>query len=211
MKKVISATLIATLLTIPLFAQHSAQSQWQASTTANIAGYNMERAICIGTITAGVCSITPPEAAWVKINASVISSTTYTDTAVLAGQKYVYRAKAVCPPLGCTTVPPIIAGESGPSNTVAITIPTDSPQPPTNLSITSVAINFTNGTKTVYAYWLSEPGSTRWSVRDNAGKVLGYGVSNSAIGSYLMGWAGKGNSAKTLIVCSEETCVQEAL
>lgn len=81
---------------------HSVTLTWVASTSANVAGYNVYR----GTISGG------PYAT--KVNPSLIAGLTYTDTAVLAGQTYYYVAKAV----------DTSGAESAPSTQVTAVIPT---------------------------------------------------------------------------------------
>ena len=114
---------------------HSVTLSWGASTTANIAGYNVYRAPCNGTITAGVCSNV---GTFAKLTPTPIVPLTYTDPAVTAGQLLVYQVTATCPPTGCSAVP-LITGESAPSNQVAVTIPNPAnpPLPPVNLTGTA--------------------------------------------------------------------------
>ncbi len=61
---------------------HSISLSWTASTSANVAGYNIYRGATSG-------------GAYTKLNSSLISGVTYTDTAVTAGQTYYYVATAV--------------------------------------------------------------------------------------------------------------------
>jgi len=111
---------------------HSVTLSWSASATANIAGYNVYRAPCNGTITAGVCSSV---GTFTKITPTPIVPLNYVDLAVTAGQLLVYQVTATCPPTGCSAVP-LITGESVPSNQVAVTIPNPAnpPLPPANLT-----------------------------------------------------------------------------
>ena len=119
------------LMPFAAFAQHSSTLTFNASPTPGIAGYNTYRAPCTGTITAGVCSAA---GAYVKLNAAPFNQLNYADTTPLAGQKYAYRVTAICPTTsgGCGNG---IVGESDPSNVVAVTIPTDVPGSPANLTI----------------------------------------------------------------------------
>lgn len=83
------------------FNGHAATLNWTASISQNIQGYNIYR----GTVSGGP---------YTKINPTLITSgTTYTDSAVLAGQTYYYVA---------TTVD-ITGNESGYSSQTTATIP----------------------------------------------------------------------------------------
>jgi hypothetical protein len=61
---------------------HSVSLSWTASTSPNIAGYNVYR----GTVSGGP---------YAKVNSSLVPGTTYSDTNVSAGQTYYYVATAV--------------------------------------------------------------------------------------------------------------------
>ncbi len=63
-------------------SSHSASLAWTASTSANVAGYNVYR---------GAAQSGP----YTKLNPSLIPGTTYTDSAVQAGQIYYYVCTAV--------------------------------------------------------------------------------------------------------------------
>lgn len=90
---------------------HSATLSWIASTDA-VAGYNVYR----GTNPPGNEGATP-------INGSLVTSTTYVDTLVSAGQRFDYVVTAVSSQ----------GVESVHSNEVTVTVPI---QPPTNLVAT---------------------------------------------------------------------------
>lgn len=126
---------MAILLAVSSAGHAQTHLSWGASTTANIAGYNVYRAPCNGTITAGVCSNV---GTFAKLTPTPIAPLTYTDPAVTAGQLLVYQVTATCPPTGCSAVP-LITGESAPSNQVAVTIPNPAnpPLPPVNLTGTA--------------------------------------------------------------------------
>ena len=83
-------------------ASHSVTLTWVASTSSNVAGYNVYR----GTTSGG------PYAT--KVNPSLITGLIYKDTAVLAGQTYYYVATSV----------DTSGNESAPSTQVAAVIPT---------------------------------------------------------------------------------------
>ena len=62
-------------------ANHVVSLNWNASTSQNIAGYNMYRS--------------PDGATWQKINVSLIASALYSDSTVANGSTYYYAATAV--------------------------------------------------------------------------------------------------------------------
>jgi len=62
-------------------ANHIADLSWKASTSSDIAGYNVYRS--------------PDGATWKKINATLIASTLYSDSTVANGSTYYYAATAV--------------------------------------------------------------------------------------------------------------------
>ena len=62
-------------------ANHVVDLKWKASTSSDVAGYNVYRS--------------PDGAAWKKINASLIASTLYSDATVANGSTYYYSATAV--------------------------------------------------------------------------------------------------------------------
>jgi len=68
-------------VTIQAGANHVVNLNWQASTSNNIAGYNIYRS--------------PDGATWRKVNVSLIASTIYSDSTVSNGSTYYYAATAV--------------------------------------------------------------------------------------------------------------------
>jgi hypothetical protein len=82
-QRVINAALGGACLTGGGTVPHYVSLTWSASTSSNVAGYNVYR----GTNSGGPYST--------KVNSSSVTGTAYTDTAVLAGQTYYYV---------CTTV-----------------------------------------------------------------------------------------------------------
>jgi fibronectin type 3 domain-containing protein len=62
-------------------ANHVVDLSWQASTSANVVGYNVYRS--------------PDGATWKKVNASLIASTLYSDSTVANSTTYYYAATAV--------------------------------------------------------------------------------------------------------------------
>ena len=97
-----SATASLSLIAPTQQVSHSATLTWVASTSSNVAGYNVYR----GTTSGGPYST--------KANSSLVTGLTYTDTAVLAGQTYYYVLTAV----------DSSGNESGYSTEAAATIPT---------------------------------------------------------------------------------------
>jgi len=81
---------------------HSVTLTWVASISSNVAGYNVYR----GTTSGGPYGT--------KVNSSLITGLTYTDTTVLAGQTYYYVATSV----------DTSGAESAPSTQAAAVIPT---------------------------------------------------------------------------------------
>ncbi len=77
---------------------HSATLNWTASVTSGVTGYNVFRGTVLGTYT--------------QINPSLVTSDTYTDTAVATGTTYFYVVTAVSP-----------AGQSGYSTPATAVIP----------------------------------------------------------------------------------------
>jgi large repetitive protein len=80
-------------------ANHVVDLSWNASTSNDVAGYNVYRA--------------PDGTTWKKINASLIGSTLYSDSSVANGSTYYYAATAV----------DIYGKESGKTPSVKVTIP----------------------------------------------------------------------------------------
>ena len=62
-------------------ANHVVDLSWKASTSSDVAGYNLYRS--------------PDGATWKKINASLIASILYADSSVANGSTYYYAATAV--------------------------------------------------------------------------------------------------------------------
>jgi hypothetical protein len=66
---------------------HTASLSWTASTSPNVAGYNVYRIAS--------SSPTPPSPPYTKVNSSLVPGLSYTDATVLAGQSYYYYATTV--------------------------------------------------------------------------------------------------------------------
>jgi len=69
-------------LTTERTAAHSVELSWTASTSPNVAGYNIYRS-------------TSPEGPFTKINSTQVLATHYTDINVASGMTYYYAATAV--------------------------------------------------------------------------------------------------------------------
>jgi hypothetical protein len=80
-------------------ANHVVDVNWKASTTKDVAGYNLYRA--------------PDGVNWQKVNSSLIASTLYVDSTVANGSTYYYEATAV----------DIYDNESVKSSAVKISVP----------------------------------------------------------------------------------------
>ena len=72
---------VAYKIVVQATANHVVDLSWKASTSSNIAGYNLYRS--------------PDATNWKKINASLIASTLYADSTVANGSTYYYSATAV--------------------------------------------------------------------------------------------------------------------
>jgi fibronectin type 3 domain-containing protein len=81
---------------------HSVSLTWTASVSANIAGYNVYRSTTSGS-------------GYTQINSSLVTTTSYTDSNVTAGQTYYY----------VTTAVDASNDQSGYSNQAQATVPTD--------------------------------------------------------------------------------------
>ncbi len=81
-QRVINSALGEPCVTGPGVSSHSVDLSWTASTSTNVAGYNVYR----GTFTGGP---------YTRLNSGLVAGTTYTDTTVLAGQTYYFVITAV--------------------------------------------------------------------------------------------------------------------
>lgn len=190
MKRLISALLFFLAAGVAS-AQHSVGLTWQASPTTGIAGYNVYRAPCTGTVSAGTCS---QEGAFAKVGAT--TSLAYTDTTVAAGGAYSYYITAFCPAAGCSSS---LAGESAASTHVAAVVPKDAPLPPTSPSITTVARTATGANVTLSASYTAAPNVlTSYSFMSGS-TVLIKGTQVNASGTYAVSWSGKLKPGATAI------------
>lgn len=198
MRTILLALLLGLTPTLAL-AQHSISLSWTASTAPNVT-YNVYRAPCTGTITANTCS-----AAGTFAKLGNVATTTYPDATVTAGGSYDYYVTALCPPAGCS---PSISGESTPSNHSAGKTPVDTPPPPTNLGITSVALNIQGTYGTVVAKWLDPNAAytAYWIYQDST--ILASGVTYSGTGSFNLQRTFRmaSTTGVKILVCDAKTC-----
>ena len=206
MKSFVSLLIIVVMLVfvpVQAAAQHSVALSATASTTPGIAGYNVYRAPCTGTVTSGLCTA---EGTFAKINAAVLTAPNYTDATVLGGFLYSYYMTATCPAAGCATDAQgnKISGESTASNHIGAAIAPTPPLPPGNLAITSVA-RYTNpdGSTYVIAKWQGVPNLKSTYTFYGNGKVLSTNTVANASGIYQASWQGaiKVGAAVSFEVC----------
>lgn len=198
MKRLLCVLLLALAPSL-VSAQHSITLSWTASTAPNVT-YNVYRAPCTGTITGNVCS-----AAGTFAKLGNVATTTYPDATVTAGGSYDYYVTALCPPTGCS---PSMSGESTPSNHSAGKTSADTPPPPTNLGITSVALNIQGAYGTVVAKWLDPNAAytAYWIYQDAT--ILASGINYSGTGSFNLQRTFRMASTATvkILVCDARTC-----
>lgn len=183
---------------------HSVAMTWVKSSTPDIASYSVYRAPCTGTVTANLCS---SEGTFVKIGSVTVPTVTYTDSTVTAGGLYSFYVTAVCPSTGCLNITGL---ESVGSNHLGVSVPKDPlPQPPGNLTLTSVVRNSTGANTTITASWTDAPGTTTtYSVLSN-GSVVSTSSAFSTTGQYSATWGGKikpGSSIMFRVCDTAGTC-----
>lgn len=194
MKRFLLGLLLCLFTVLSVHAQHSVGFSYTASTTTGVAGYNIYRAPCNGVInSSGVCTA---EGTFAKIGSNTSSTLTYTDTTVTAGGSYAYYVTVFCPPTNCSST---VGGESKPSNHIAAVVPLDQPQPPTGLTLGTVArYVLPNGNTLAAANYEDVPNLlTNWSFSSH-GKLLGKGVLVNQSGTYLVMWQGKINKGQPI-------------
>ena len=81
-QRVVNAALGGACITGTAANPHSTSLSWTASTSSNVAGYNVYRS-------------TTPGGPYTKLNSARVAGTTYTDSTVQAGQTYYYVSTAV--------------------------------------------------------------------------------------------------------------------
>jgi hypothetical protein len=168
----------------PQTGTHQGQLSWVAPVTTGVVytGFNVYRATCTGTVTAGVCS-TDSTATFAKITATALPATalSYTDTPLTAATSYIWYVTSLC--ATCTTT------ESIPSNHVAGTTTANQPPPPV-LSITSVAMNVTGNTETVTAQWTDTSGTQQAFKFSNGTSFVAQGLTSDPSGNFAQRWTG---------------------
>lgn len=128
---------------------HAVTITWTASTTAGVS-YNVYR-------TAGTC----PGTTFTKINTTPITATTYDDTAVTGGSTYCYYATSYLSGAN----PP----ESIPSNKAPATVPTDQPNPPTNLTVNPSTAQLVIGGN--QQQFVANKSPVSWSIDPELGRI----------------------------------------
>jgi hypothetical protein len=195
--------LVILLLSASLYAQtvpHSSTLNWIASPTVGVT-YNVYRANNPGA-TLATC---PPAditntAVWIKVSTG-IAGLTFKDTSVSAGQSLCYFVTAVL----ATSTPTTLAGESVPSVMATSLIPRDTVQPPTGLSIPTVAMTTSGSTTFAEVNWTAPLGdAVSWTLYDDKATLLasGYGVSSGN-----MSWGGHREKMLSFKVCDSLSCV----
>lgn len=182
---------LLTLLATPAFAQgHQVNLSWAASVDAG-ATYNVYRK-------AGTCPA-PPLTGFTKVNSVAISGLTYSDTSVSAGV-FCYYATAV-----------VGGAESVPSNAVSATVPVG---PPSNLSITAVAIHRVSPNKVEVAAVWKDPGvrQTSFTVTGSNGATkTGTARDRNKDGVFDKTWTFRASDGfnVTVSVCDAQGCVSQ--
>ena len=90
---------MAYTVTVQSGANHVVDLSWNASSSKNIAGYNVYRS--------------PDSKTWSKINTSLVPSTLYDDSSVSNGSTYYYSATSV----------DISGNESAKSSSIKVSVP----------------------------------------------------------------------------------------
>lgn len=160
----------------------SVSLSWNLSSTSGVISQNVYRAPCTGTITSGVCSA---DGAFAVISNVSATTVTYIDSMVIAGGKYDYYVTAVCPATGACV------GESVPSVHIAATVPGTSPNPPTGLTITNVAVNaLPNNQQQVIIAWSDVP-NRKVTYELWGDTELKHGSVRPVNGTYQIAWTGR--------------------
>lgn len=169
---------------------HSATLTWMAGapvTGVTVAGYNVYRGSA------------PMMEGASAINSTLVSGLTYADTSVTAGASYCYIVEAQSG----------TGNQSGPSNEVCVTIPSN-PNAPT-LTITSASL-VTNGNKqTITASYQDTPQvGTFYVLWGSNGSVLKKGTLTADNGLYAINWTGRNSGVAWLDVCDAlGSCVSQ--
>jgi hypothetical protein len=162
---------------------HQTVLQWTASAPVSgvtIAGYNVYKSTTKGG-----------ESATKSINSTLITGTTYTDTSVVPGQTAFYVVDAQA-----TT-----GNQSGPSNEVSATTPSN-PNPPV-LSAAIVSMNISGKKETIVAQFSeTTPGTEVAYELWGSGKLLQRGTSTSS--TQTISWSGQAvNGVKPVLTVAD--------
>lgn len=152
---------------------HTVSLTCTTSPTIGVTGYNFYRTVTSGT-------------GYNKLTASPVSSCSYTDTTVLGSTTYFYVATAICPT--CSPSESAFSNEA-----TAVVPPNPQPQPPTGLSVTSVAKNTNaDGTTTLSASYEDVPKvTTNYQLAQvYPYRVVKRGSIVNSTGFYLVSWTG---------------------
>lgn len=156
------------LLTIfPAVTQaHSVSLTCTASSTPTVTGYFFYRSTTNGS-------------GYTKLNSTPVSSCAFTDTTVQANTTYFYVA---------TAFDPGASSESAFSNQITAVIPPNpAPNPPTGLTLGTVAMHVSGSQTSLSASWQDAPknGTQVWKVFDYNGHVIASGmISSNNTGGY---------------------------
>ncbi len=166
--------------------------------------YHFWRTPCAAAISGGVC---PAGSEGTFAIVGTAASCSYVDAAVVGNKNYSYYASAFCPTGGVCAANYAINVDSAASNHIGAAIPPDTVPPPSSLTITSMAMNFSHGTTTVTARWAGPVGNaTTW--RLVSGSTLLSSGTTLTTGSYLLVWSGKKlKTAPVLTVCDPALAV----
>lgn len=150
---------------VPTVTTPAISLTWGVSPTVGIAGYNLYRAPCTGTVSLAICSA---EGAFVKINTAVITTTSSMDTGVVYGSSYSYYVTSICPIAGCDSV---TIGESIASAHAAITMSL----PPIGITITPTTVTTPMGVTTQFVNALTGSANTTVSWSTTIGTISSTG------------------------------------
>lgn len=155
---------------------HSVAMKFTVSPTAGTTT-NIYRAPCPSVV--GTTCPTP--GTFAVIGNAAAGVTTYTDSTVQPGAGYAYQITALCGS-GC---PSGIGGESVPSAAVGALIPTDKPQPPGGLTITTITQNNSGSNTTISAFWQDTKTNANFYALFGNNRILLWGAN-----AFKMSWTG---------------------
>ena len=175
---------------------HSVALSWGAGTSGAL--YKVYRASCNQAIANPVAGTNGSQIGTCPSPGqySAISSTTslnYTDASVASATLYSYQVTASCGVVLANCPANVSPGESAPTANVGVLTPFDlvPVTPPSNLTITTLAVNHTSGSKDqVVASWRDTPNAPTSFALFGASSVLKQGTSKSSSGRYTVSWSG---------------------